>query len=174
MLLSILLLNSAQYFTKESKALAQESLDSFLTDADSLNPSIESDYYIKWDTMTPLIKALYPPNQPSLDDRLCNACKQTVLLALQTMLQRDYHCAILMNEEVVDYILCLLWYSSGDVKDRAESLVKMVRDDPNVDYQPPSLVNMCKAAVAVHYCGLETVMSLSVPRLADRIMFSAR
>ena len=149
-------------------------MDSFLTDADSLNLSIESDYHIKWDTMIPLIKALYPTNQPSLDEGLCNACKQTVLLALHTMLQRDYHSATLMNEEVVDYILCLLWYSSGGVKDKAQLLVELVRDDRNMDYQPPSLLNMCKAAVAVHYCGLETVMNLSVPRLADKIMFSAK
>ena len=171
MLFSLLLLVSPQYFNDTLKKLMGNILDNFLSKAISSELSEnEEDRSIVWDTMTPHIMALYQlDKQVLVDTHLGSLCKNTLIVTLQTMLHRECHRAVLVKERLVDFVVCLPWYTTGVVQERAMELVSMIRRSPDIQYQPPSLLNISKAAVSMYYCGLDDVMSLSVPELASKL-----
>ncbi len=81
------------------------------------------------------------------------------MIKMQSSVMQKYHRDVL---RLADYVLCLPcpWYSKTSVEmlEKMNGIVAQMRCYPEVDYQPLRLLNMCKAAVAVHYCGLETVI----------------
>lgn len=172
-LFAILLCTSPQYFDTENKKFVCELLNSFLKTADFKFLSLlENKQAIFWGTLSPLVKVLYQKEielRPG-DINYYDPCKLTVLIALLSLISRQYHCGVLNKEEMVDYVVCLPWYTKGEVQERAMELVCMIRESPEVHYQPPCLLNVSKAAVSVYYCGLDNVMSLSVPELAWNIL----
>ena len=167
---SILVLHSPQYFSKEDKALVVLKLASFNESAHYKVLSLyECKKSIIWDSVLPHVKALYQPDKPELDNNLISLCKQTVIIALLTMLVTENHRRVLVREQLVDYIICLPWHTSGRVQERAMELVAMVREVPDVPYRPPSLLNLAKGAASMYFCGLDKVMRLSVPELAREL-----
>ena len=124
-----------------------------------------------WYTLVPEVAVLYRPmvHENSELYELQVIARTLFISTLGVILRRKGHTSVLVDEGLLDFVMCLPWCSEGEVCTRAKELVDMLRWEPEIDYQPPTLVNMCKAAVAVHYCGLETVMSLSVPELACKI-----
>ena len=123
-----------------------------------------------WYTLVPEVAVLYRPmvHETSELYELQVIARTLFISTLGVILRRKGHTSVLVQEGLLDFVICLPWCSEGEVRTRAKELVGWLRCD-EIDYQPPSLVNMCKAAVAVNYCGLETVMSLSVPELACKI-----
>ena len=147
-------------------------LRSFLKTANYKTLSIfEKDREIFWGTISPLVKALYQKEdkQQTEEVNFFAPCKLTLLLALLALLSREYHCEVLVKENMIDFVVCLPWYTTGVVQERAMELVCMIRRSPDIQYQPPSLLNICKAAVSMYYCGLDDVTSLSVPELASKL-----
>ena len=142
----------------------QVSLHSFIKTANHETLSqYECTETVQWDTILPYIKVLY---QPVLGGNLHSTCEKIIMIALLTMLVTDNHRNVLMKEGLVDYIVCLPWYIEDDM---AKKLVAVIREAPDVPYQPPSLLNMAKGAVSKYYCGLDDVMRLSVPKLAWKL-----
>ena len=78
------------------------------------------------------------------------------------MLDREVHRDVLIREGLMDYITCMPWYTTGAAEQRARALVRMVQQAPDVDLQPPSLLNIAKAFMSKI---LQTVVHLSVPEI---------
>lgn len=172
-LFAILLLISPQYFSTKDVEYVSSSLDDFSRNANynTLN-AIEARRGVYWGTLSPLVIALYQ-NEPYSDNTKENfrvPCKLTVLLALFSLLQREYHRKVLIKEGMVDFCVCLPWHSTGRVNVNAIELVFLIQQSADIEYQPPSLLNACKAAVAVAYdCGLYEVVHCTVPELAGKL-----
>ena len=81
----------------------------------------------------------------------------------------ENHRSVMVKERLVDFIICLPWYVSIEIQERAREVVAMIREAPDVLYEPPSLLNMAKGAVSKYFCGLDDVMRLSVPELALKL-----
>ena len=122
-----------------------------------------------WATIKPYVKLLYCKS--FLDDSFIISCKKTIILVLLTMLFTKKHRNVMIREGLVDYIVCLPWFTCGEVQKRAKELVSIIREVPDVFYEPPSLLNMTKGAVSIYFCGLEDVMKLSVPELARKLYY---
>ena len=106
-----------------------------------------------------------PNNSPFSGSDVQSVALQTIIIALHIMLDRKVHRDVLIREGLVDYITCMPWYTTGAAEQRARALMRMVQQAPDVDLQPPSLLNMAKACVAKNFCGLQTVVHLSVPEI---------
>ena len=126
-----------------------------------------------WYTLVPNVTVLFQPLLRGGDSELCvlqTAAQNLFVSSLTVILGRKNHMQVLFEEGLVDFVVCLPWYTTGVVQERAMELVCMIRRSPDIQYQPPSLLNISKAAVSVCYCGLDDVMSLSVPELASKIL----
>ena len=93
----------------------------------------------------------------------------TVIVSLLTR-KNDYK--VLIKEDLLDYVTCLPWHTSGSVQERAKELVTTFKQATDVNIQPPSLLNMTKATVAKLYCGLDNVLEHSVPELVWELLNS--
>ena len=126
-----------------------------------------------WSVFLPYIKLAYLPNTPRCEPLLLSETQdmalETTIIALHSMLDRDIHRDVLVREGLVDFLTCMPWYTTGPAEERARALVRMVQQAPDVELQPPSLLNMAKACVAKHFCGLPTVVQLSVPDILQHI-----
>ena len=47
---------------------------------------------------------------------------------------------VLINEDLLDYVTCLPWHTSGLGQERAKELVTMIQLTTDVNIQPPSLL----------------------------------
>ena len=115
-----------------------------------------------WAIFLPYVKLVY---LPFCGSDVQSVALQTIIIALHSMLDREIHRDVLIREGLVDYITCMPWYTTGAAEQRARALVRMVQQAPDVDLQPPSLLNIAKAYVAKNFCGLQTVVHLSVPEI---------
>ena len=106
-----------------------------------------------------------PDNSPFSGSDVQSVALQTIIIALHIMLDRKVHRNVLIREGLMDYITCMPWYTTGAAEQRARALMRMVQQAPDVDLQPPSLLNIAKACVAKNFCGLQTVVHFSVPEI---------
>lgn len=136
------------------------------------------EHYI-WETFVPYVRLFYQPPIPTSSTSpilsmldfaaLRRDCLRINLMALQNMLSRENHRAILKRQGLLDYITCLPWHLSGDLVESGRELVRLFQFDSQIYLQPPSLSNMAKAVVAKNYCGLECVLKESVIELYQNI-----
>ena len=140
-------------------------MNKFVQDVQPLEIA-EFDYFLE-STLLPYVKLVYSPYGGS---DVHSVALQTIIMTLHIMLAREVHRDVLIREGLMDYITCMPWYTTGAAEQRARALVKMVQQAPDVDLQPPSLVNMAKACVAKNYCGLQTVVHLSVPEILRNVL----
>ena len=127
-----------------------------------------------WSTFLPYVKLPYQPSvftydHPMLVD-LPDLALEIIMIALQVMLGREHHRDILLKEGILDFVTCMPWYVSGPAKERAKAVVVMIQQAPDVELQPPSLLNIAKACVANHHCGLPAVVQLTVSDLVQHIV----
>ena len=117
-------------------------------------------------TFQPVINVLYRPTY-SIQPELQTICQELIVVSLIT--GKNSH-DVLIKEDLLDYVTCLPWHTSGLVQERAKELVTMIPLTTDVNIQPPSLLNMTKATVAKYYCGLDKVLELSVPELVWQLL----
>ena len=151
----------------------EKEIDSYLNDflleaKPSQIAQIETDFAYLWVTFLPYVKLAYLPN--CRPDNIYLVALEIIIMALHIMLDREVHRDVLIREGLMDYITCMPWYTTGAAEQRARALVKMVQQAPDVDLQLPSLLNMAKACVAKNYCGLQTVVHLSVPEILQNVI----
>lgn len=153
----------------------EKEIDSFLTDflQSSLLAQTEADFWVTyfWVTFLPYVKLVYLPN--CRPDNIFLVALEIIIMTLHIMLDyqdREVNRGILIREGLMDYITCMPWYTTGAAEQRARALVRMVQQAPDVDLQPPSLVNMTKACVAKNYCGQQTIVHLSVPEILRNLI----
>ena len=124
-----------------------------------------------WSTFLPYIKLAYVPSGFTYDHpELPELALELIMIALQVMLGRESHRAILLKEGILDFVTCIPWYISGPAQERARAVVSVIQQAPDVELQPPSLLNMAKACVAKHFCGLPAVVQLPVSGLVQHII----
>ena len=151
----------------------EKDIDSFLTNFVQKAQPFEIskiDYFFE-STLLPYSKLVYLPDRPFCGSDVESVALQTILIALHSMLVREFYCNVLIREGLTDYITCMPWYTTGAAQQRARALVRMVQQAPDVDLQPPSLLNMAKACVAKNFCKLQTVLHLSVPEILQRVHY---
>ena len=112
-------------------------------------------------TFQPVIHVLYRPTY-NIQPQLQTICQELIVVSLLT---RKNNYEVLIKEDLLDYVTCLPWHTSGSVQQRAKELVTMIQQASDVSIQPPSLLNITKATVAKYYCGLDKILQLSVPEL---------
>ena len=175
-------------FLAQLALISPQLLSDQLTDKTSLlltaflsvaNPERITEYEIVdtylWATFLPYIKLAYLPNTPCCEPVLLSKTQDmgllTIIIALHSMLDREVHREVLVREGLVDFLTCMPWYTTGpaEEKEKARTLVRMVQQAPDMKLQPPSLLNMAKACVAKHYCGLPTVVEHSVPDILHHV-----
>ena len=154
-----------------------DKIRTFITDyLHKADPKKITQYEIKysymWATLLPYIKLAYLPSTPCNEPMLLlqDMGLQTILIALHGMLNRAVRREVLVKEGLVDFLICMPWYTTGPAKERARAVVRMVQQAPDMKLQPPSLLNMAKACVAKHYVGLPTVVQLSVPDILQHVV----
>ena len=142
-------------------------LNKFVQDIQPLDITqiVEYDYFLET-TLLPFVKQVYRPYSGS---GVHSVALQTIIISLHIMLAKEVHRDLLIREGLMDYITCMPWYTSGAAEQRARALVRMVQQTPDVDLQPPSLLNMTKAVLSKNYCGLQTVVHLSVPEILQNV-----
>ena len=117
-------------------------------------------------TFKPVINVLYRPTY-NIQPQLQTICQELIVVSLLT---RKNNYEVLIKEDLLDYVTCLPWHTSGSVQQRAKELVTMIQLTTDVNIQPPSLLNMTKATVAKCYCELDKVLELSVPELVWELL----
>ena len=118
-------------------------------------------------TFKPIINVLYTPSTYNTQPELQTICRELIVVSLITK-QNDLK--VLIKEDLLDYVICLPWHTSGSVQQRAKELVTTLQQATDVNIQPPSLLNMTKATVAKLYCGLDKVLEHSVPELVWELL----
>lgn len=97
---------------------------------------------------------------------------QLMIFSLQNMLGREKHRQVLMEENLLDYITCMPWFVPKSLQQQAKDLVQMLANSPDVNMQPPKLVNITRACLANNCCGLglENAVRLSAGEIATRLL----
>jgi len=80
------------------------------------------------------------------------------VFSLQNMLSGTQVREILIQEELVDYVVCMPWYvpPGSHAQNRARELVSYLGQ--TMQLQPPRLVTMVRAKLAALHFGLEKVL----------------
>ena len=148
----------------------EKDINSFLTNFVQETHPLETtkiDYFFE-STLLPYIKLVYQPdNSPFCGTR--SVALHTIIIALHIMLGKEFHRDVLIREGLMDYITCMPWYTTGAAEQRPRALVRMVQQAPDVDLQPPSLLNIAKAFMSKN--GLQTVVHLSVPEILQIVHY---
>ena len=146
----------------------EKDIESFLTNfVQEAQPlEIAKIDYFSESTLLPYLKLVYRPFSGS---DVQSVALQTIIIALHIMLNSEFHRDVLIREGLMDYITCMPWYTTGAAEQRARALVRMVQQAPDVDLQPPSLLNMSKAFMSKN--GRQTVVHLSAIEIIQTLNF---
>ena len=80
------------------------------------------------------------------------------LFALKNTCLSEDSGEILEKEGLTDFLICLQWYITEELKDDAHTIVQLMSQ--RVKIAPPSLVNIVKARIASWCVPLERVLSI--------------
>ncbi len=120
-----------------------------------------------WGTFLPYMTFLYTPssvdfNRASENSSLIidlHSCAFDILLhCLENALGRKEHVDILIEEELVDFMVVLTWTFSSDSHKRALNIYKEVSNFHQI--QPPSLSSIAKAELAKYKYGLKKMRNM--------------
>ena len=124
-------------------------------------------YY--WATFQSCLECIYEPlylseqefpeeNSISLT-RILQTFSITMLLQfLQNCLGRRVHVDIIVKEGLLDYVIPLPWMLPTRYESKAKSVIREVAKFTPI--QPPSLVRLAKASIAMNKCGLYKLKNL--------------
>ena len=146
----------------------------------------EAKYEYIWSTIVPFVNlAYFPylnpkyiPSCSSSDEtqtvrQLQLLCIEAGVFSLQNMLSGNQTREILIQEELVDYVVCMPWYipPGSRAQTRAHELVSCLHQ--TMQLQPPRLVTMVRAKLAALHFGLEKVLrTTSVHALLAEVLVS--
>lgn len=103
---------------------------------------------------------LQTPSKKDIES-LQQASLEIILYFLHTKVTRDYHCNVLVEEDLIDFVTCLPWYMTGSSKQKAQDIVAELRT--HIRLQPPRLINLARAVLAKMHFGLEKVIKVNSP-----------
>ncbi|KAL5484222.1 hypothetical protein EMCRGX_G020681 [Ephydatia muelleri] len=124
-----------------------------------------------WSTFLPHVRLLYTQDE---EIELASALKlcslEIVLLGLHSMLRRKNDCMVILNEGLVDYIVCLPSYVPETLRSKAQGLIQLLSSEGNVAVHPPRLINLAKAKLAKMYFGLEFVLGTPINEIVNKVL----
>lgn len=133
----------------------------------------EIKHWYVWQTFMPYVKLAFVPNTTELtnDQRTMQMLSlRLVIFSLQNMLGRSKHREVLLQENLLDYIVSMPWFVPDPLKQHAKDLVLMLVGFPDVTLQPPQLLSITKASIAKSHLGLEKVVKLSAGEIATEVL----
>ena len=120
-----------------------------------------------WPTVLPYMRFVYTPLKTNTLtekahtgnlDHLHVQCCNVLLHGLETVLCREVHLEVLIDEGLLDYCMCLPAVLPKECMPGAKSLVNELRKHRQL--QPVSLCTLAKAHLAKSFCGLDAVMEM--------------
>jgi len=123
-----------------------------------------------WATFQSCLECLYEPLDLSEQDkceegtpisltRMSQKLSVTILLQfLRNSFGRRIHVNIIVKESLLDYIIPLPWILPAQYGIRAKNVVQEVAKFTSI--QPPTLVSLAKASIAINKCGLHKLNSM--------------
>jgi len=168
-----MILGSPQLLLKFQNSILLK-LEALLRDILKWNPSeigqLECEENVTWGSFAPLMY-LYEPcihfnetedlNKPM--EELYHFSIDTLLHSLQSTVWRKEHVEVLIEEELLDFVVMAPWFMPSNSQERASRVVHQLTKVQSL--QPPSLSIICKAKVAKMKLGLigvtDKVKSLS-------------
>lgn len=133
----------------------------------------EIKHWYVWQTLMPYVKLAFTPNATELtkDQRTMQLLSlRVVIFSLQNMLGRSKHREVLLQENLLDYIVSMPWFVPDLLKQQAKELVVMLGGYPDVTMQPPRLLSITKASIAKSHLGLEKVVNCSAGEIATEVL----
>eukprot|EP00731_Ephydatia_muelleri_P036072 Em0198g6a len=124
-----------------------------------------------WTTFLPHVRLLYTQEEEIERASALKLCSlEIVLLGLHSMLRRKNHCMVILNEGLVDYIVCLPSHVPETLRSKAQGLIQLLSSEGNIAVHPPRLINLAKAKLAKMYFGLEFVHSTPINEIMKKIL----
>ena len=124
-----------------------------------------------WTTFLPYVRLLYTQDEEIEYASALKLCSlQIVLLGLHSMLMRENHCKVIVDEGLVDYIVCLPSHVPETLRSDAWGLIRLLSSEGNIAVHPPRLMNLAKAKLAKMYFGLEFVLNTPVNEIVSKIL----
>eukprot|EP00731_Ephydatia_muelleri_P038357 Em0731g2a len=145
-------------------------MEEFLLTPNYIEDAMQDLYNFVWCTILPHVRLLYTQDEES---ELASALKFysiEILLGLHSMLRRKNHCMVILNEGLVDYIVCLPSHVPETLRSKARGLIQLLSSEGNITVHPPRLINLAKAKLAKMYFGHEFVLSTPVSEIVNRIL----
>ena len=134
----------------------------------------EIKHWYVWQTFMPYVKLAFIPDtvEPLTNDfrTMQSLSLQLTIFSLQNMLGRSKHREVLLQEQLLDYVVCMPWFVPQHLRQQAKDLVLMLATFPEVNMQPPSLLSITKASLARAHLGLEKVVKLSAGEIATEVL----
>ena len=134
----------------------------------------EVEHWYVWQTFMPYVKLAFLPEtaQPLSNDlrTMQTLSLQLIIFSLQNMLGRAKHREVLLEEGILDYIICMPWFVPQSLKQQARDLVQMLAIYPELNMQPPALLSITKACIAKAHLGLEKAVELSAGEIATELL----
>lgn len=127
-----------------------------------------------WQTFMPYVKLAYVPDaiRPLTNElrTMQMLSLKLIIFSLQNMLGRAKHREVLVQENLLDYVVCMPWFVPQPLKQQAQDLVLMLTNFPDVNMQPPKLLSITRACLAKAYLGLDRAVELSAGEIAAKIL----
>ena len=134
----------------------------------------EVKHWYVWQTFMPYVKLAFVPiaSGPLSHEMrtLQTLSLELIVFSLQNMLGRPNHRKVLLQENLLDYIVCMPWFVPEPVKPRVQELVQMLASYPDMNMQPPTLLCGARAILAKAHFGLEKAVALSVGEIVTKIL----
>ena len=146
-------------------------MEEFLLTPNYIEDAMQDLYNFVWSTFLPHVRLLYTQDE---EIELASALKfyslEIILLGLHSMLRRKNHCMAILNEGLVDYIVCLPSHVPETLRSKAQGLIQLLSSEGNIAVHPPRLINLAKAKLAKMYFGLEFVLSTPVNEIVNKVL----
>jgi len=187
LLFALIITRSPELIPPSLLPLLHTFTDRFLSTTDhQVIQQMEAKYEYIWSTIVPFVNLAYFPylnpkyipthfnsDERQTTKQLQLLCIEAGVFSLQNMLSGNQVREILVQEELVDYIVCMPWYipPGSRAQKRAHELVSCLRQ--TMQLQPPRLVAMVRAKLAALHFGLEKVLrTISVHALLAEVLIS--
>ena len=158
-----------------------EIMVSFMDMVCRYDPEVIQTYEIKegliWESVLPYVTFLYAPDTdiycilcgvgsaPSLIVKLRHQACVILLQYLQITLSRQIHVDTLVEEDLLDFLVAMIWNISPESQEIAKKVYKEVAKFQQI--QPPSLSSLAKAKLAKTKWGLKKMRNVKPAEFND-------
>lgn len=148
--------------------LIKQRLDKYGYICTNLLPAISLPYF----SLEP-VNPQYNPRHSAMIIKLRELCLEFGVLAIQYELLGEYEKTDLVQNGLLDFVVCLPWVVPAGTKAYSRARAVLLYLNERMLLQPPSLINLARAKLAKMYFGLKRTLTLSVHELVHEYHNSA-